>query len=78
MRVKLLYDCEANIETTDYDKRSVAHLAAAEGHTELLLYLINETNFNFELKDRWGNTPMDEIHDEEIRQQFEESLKKRG
>lgn len=45
--VKLLHDCEAKIETSDYDLRTVAHLAAAEGHTELLLYLINETNFNF-------------------------------
>jgi len=41
--------------------RTVGHLAAAEGHTELLLYLINETNFNFDLKDRWGNKPLDEI-----------------
>lgn len=67
IRVKLLYDCEANIETTDYDRRSVAHLAAAEGHTELLLYLINETSFNFDLVDRWGKAPLDEIHDDEIR-----------
>jgi len=48
--------------------RTVAHLAAAEGHTELLLYLINETDFDFDLQDRWGNRPLDEIHDLEIRE----------
>ncbi len=52
--MRLLKECEANIEEVDYDFRSVAHLAAAEGHTELLLFLINETKFNFSLKDRWG------------------------
>lgn len=30
-RVKLLKECEANIEAADYDLRTVAHLAAAEG-----------------------------------------------
>ena len=72
--VKLLHDCEANIETSDYDLRSVAHLAAAEGHTELLLYLINETNFNFDIKDRWGKKPLEEIADPRIRQEFEDAL----
>jgi len=78
LRVKLLYDCEANIEMTDYDRRSVAHLAAAEGHTELLLYLINETNFNFGIVDRWGKTPLEEIHDDDIKVQFEKLISKRG
>lgn len=63
MRIKLLNDCEADIEASDYDLRTVAHLAAAEGHTELLLYLINETDFNFDLKDRWGKKPLEEIID---------------
>ena len=30
LRVKLLKDCEANIEISDYDLRTVGHLAAAE------------------------------------------------
>lgn len=75
--VKLLNDCEANIEISDYDLRSVAHLAAAEGHTELLLFLINETDFNFDLKDRWGKKPLDEIADTRIRQEFEDALASR-
>lgn len=75
--VKLLHDCEAKIETSDYDLRTVAHLAAAEGHTELLLYLINETNFNFGIQDRWGKKPLEEIQDLDIREDFEMTLKKR-
>jgi ankyrin repeat protein len=73
-KVKLLKDCEANIEVSDYDLRTVAHLAAAEGHWELLNYLIVETNFNFLLKDRWGKKPLEEIHDAEKRAEFEEAL----
>lgn len=49
------------MDVGDYDKRTVAHLAAAEGHMDILLYLINNSNFNFELEDRWGRKPIDEI-----------------
>lgn len=75
--IKLLNDCEANLQVSDYDFRTVAHLAAAEGHTELLLYLINESTFDFSLKDRWGKTPLDEISDQAIRGDFEAALAKR-
>ncbi len=40
LRVSLLKDCEANIEIADYDLRTVAHLAAAEKHWDLLSYLV--------------------------------------
>ncbi|CDW83985.1 l-asparaginase archaeal glu-trnagln amidotransferase subunit d [Stylonychia lemnae] len=76
-KVKLLNQCEADIETSDYDLRTVGHLAAAEGHTELLLYLIHDTEFNFNLKDRWGKKPLDEINDIGIRSQFNNALKNR-
>ncbi len=39
-RVRMLKECEANIEIADYDLRTVAHLAAAEGHKDLVYYLI--------------------------------------
>ena len=51
-RMKLLKECEANIEISDYDLRTVAHLAAAEGHWDLIVFLIIDTHFNFSLKDR--------------------------
>lgn len=48
-KIKLLYKCDVNLEVSDYDKRSVGHLAAAEGHQEILEFLATETKFNFEL-----------------------------
>jgi len=44
-------------------QRTVAHLAAGEEHYTLLEYLIMETDFDFELKDRWGHRPLDEVKD---------------
>jgi hypothetical protein len=41
--------------------RHVAHLAACEGQLEVLKFLITDTSFNFELKDRWGNSAFDEM-----------------
>lgn len=73
-KVRLLYDCEADIEISDYDFRTVGHLAGAEGHYDLLEYLASETNFNFNLKDRWGTTCFDEIKDPVIKAQIGESL----
>lgn len=43
--------------------RTVAHLAAAEKQWGLLDYLVTKTRFNFDLKDRFGKTPFDEISD---------------
>jgi ankyrin repeat protein len=60
-RVKLLKECDADIEASDYDLRTVAHLAAAENQWELLKYLASHTKFNFYLVDRWGKTPLDEL-----------------
>lgn len=74
-RVRLLKECEANIEIADYDLRTVAHLAAAESHWDLVKYLIEHTDFNFQLKDRWGKTPLDEIQDPKKRAECEELLK---
>lgn len=74
-KVRLLKECEANIEISDYDLRTVAHLAAAEGHWDLLNYLILGTDFNFELQDRWEKKPLDEIEDFDKRVEFEEALR---
>ena len=60
-KLKLLYRCEVNLEISDYDLRHVAHLAACEGHIEVLKFLITDTNFNFDLRDRWGNSALDEM-----------------
>lgn len=43
----------------DYDKRTALHLAAAEGHSEIVLYLLSK-HVDPHVKDRWGNTPLSE------------------
>ena len=41
----------------DYDGRTPLHLACAEGHSEVVQYLVTEVNVDVVCKDRWGNTP---------------------
>ncbi len=63
-----------DVNFCDYDKRTPLHLAASEGHSEIVKILLqNGAKVN---KDRWGHSPIDEIKDktgenyEIIRQQF--------
>ena len=50
-----------DINSCDYDKRTGLHLAASEGHVDTVRFLIeNDAEI---LKDRWGNTAIDEIKD---------------
>ena len=47
--------------SVDYDGRSALHLAAAEGHYDIVEYLIEE-GVDTSLKDRWGNTAYHEAN----------------
>ncbi|XP_061591384.1 glutaminase kidney isoform, mitochondrial-like isoform X2 [Cololabis saira] len=49
-----------NMEERDYDSRTALHIAAAEGHEEAVLFLIEICKVNPNMKDRWGNTPIDD------------------
>uniref|UniRef100_A0A3Q3IYW3 glutaminase n=1 Tax=Monopterus albus TaxID=43700 RepID=A0A3Q3IYW3_MONAL len=52
-----------DMEQRDYDSRTALHVAAAEGHTEVVRFLLEACKVNPVPKDRWGNTPLDEaIH----------------
>uniref|UniRef100_A0A671SKP5 glutaminase n=1 Tax=Sinocyclocheilus anshuiensis TaxID=1608454 RepID=A0A671SKP5_9TELE len=52
-----------DMEQRDYDSRTALHVAAAEGHTEVVRFLLEACKVNPVPRDRWGNTPMDEaIH----------------
>ena len=48
------------VDSADYDRRTCVHLAAAEGHEEVLSFLI-EHGATIHPKDRWGNTPLHEV-----------------
>ncbi|XP_025758603.1 glutaminase kidney isoform, mitochondrial isoform X2 [Oreochromis niloticus] len=49
-----------DMEQRDYDSRTALHVAAAEGHAEVVRFLLEACKVNPVPKDRWGNTPMDE------------------
>jgi len=58
----------AKVDFADYDRRSALHLACAEGHAQIVRFLL-ENGANGELKDRWGRTCVDEAQsrgDEEV------------
>lgn len=65
--LKIYFECGANLSIEDSNKRTVAHIAAAEGHTEIIQFLIEETNVNILSCDKWGNTPYSEAKNQEIR-----------
>ncbi|KAJ8349676.1 hypothetical protein SKAU_G00248060 [Synaphobranchus kaupii] len=49
-----------DMEQRDYDSRTALHVAAAEGHAEVVRFLLEACKVNPVPRDRWGNTPMDE------------------
>ncbi|XP_036447820.1 glutaminase kidney isoform, mitochondrial isoform X2 [Colossoma macropomum] len=49
-----------DMEQRDYDSRTALHVAAAEGHIEVVRFLLEACKVNPVPKDRWGNTPLDE------------------
>lgn len=45
-----------DLSMRDYDGRTTLHLAAAEGHSNCVAYLLNYVEAD--VKDRWGRTPL--------------------
>jgi glutaminase len=42
----------ADVNAVDYDGRSALHVAASEGHSEVIRFLVENTGTNYSLKDR--------------------------
>uniref|UniRef100_A0A4W5M7B2 glutaminase n=1 Tax=Hucho hucho TaxID=62062 RepID=A0A4W5M7B2_9TELE len=49
-----------DMEEKDYDSRTGLHVASAEGHVEAVIFLTETCKVNPHIKDRWGNTPLDD------------------
>lgn len=55
---------------SDYDGRTALHLASAEGHVDCVEFLLKHCDVPYNVRDRWGNTALDEAtafgHDQVI------------
>ncbi|XP_075884840.1 glutaminase liver isoform, mitochondrial isoform X2 [Nelusetta ayraudi] len=49
-----------DVNAVDYDGRSALHVAAAEGHTEVIRFLLENASADASLRDRWGSSPLQE------------------
>ncbi|XP_028347048.1 glutaminase liver isoform, mitochondrial isoform X3 [Physeter macrocephalus] len=49
-----------DMEQKDCDSRTALHVAAAEGHAEVVKFLTEACKVNPFVKDRWGNIPLDD------------------
>ncbi|XP_071991115.1 glutaminase liver isoform, mitochondrial isoform X4 [Engystomops pustulosus] len=47
-----------DMEQKDYDSRTALHVAAAEGHMDVVRFLIDGCKVNPFVEDRWGNIPL--------------------
>ena len=72
-RIKELFLQGVNLESSDYDGRTSLHLASANGHFEVVKYLL-DLGLDKTMKDRWNNTAYDDAN--KIRTGFIEAEKK--
>ena len=59
LSLRRLLKAKIQVDAADYDKRTGAHIAAAEGNLTAMKLLV-EYGADLTLEDRWGNTVYDE------------------
>ena len=55
---ELLDDGAADVDSTDYDRRTALHVAASEGHVVVVRLLVH-SGADPNARDRWGNGPLE-------------------
>lgn len=58
-RLDLMLQCKCDINATDYDARTVLHVAASCGHCHIVQHLVGR-GVRCDVRDRWGGTPLDD------------------
>ncbi|CAD5218157.1 unnamed protein product [Bursaphelenchus okinawaensis] len=58
--VRRLYIQGENLNVVDYDGRTALHLAACEGHANIVKFLLQTCNVDHSIQDRWGRTALDD------------------
>lgn len=57
---RLCLNPKIDLDAGDYDGRTPLHLAASEGHLDILKQLVRHGLKDVNPTDRWGNTPLDD------------------
>ena len=69
LEISRLASKDTDLDYADYDGRTALHLAASCNHPRLVKYLISK-NVDTSMKDRWGNTALDDA----LREQNQEII----
>lgn len=51
-----------HVQFRDYDRRTALHVAASEGHFDIVKLLVEKFNSPVNRSDRWGGSPLDDAH----------------